>query len=236
MQQTTTYKLNLIETDDVFSPEPLNQNARKVETALADGAAALAEETAARQKAVADETAARKNADAAEATARQKAVADEIAARQKAVADEAAARKDAVAAETAARQKAVADEAAARKDAVAAETAAREKAVAAEAAARKSAVTALERHKFACGTYTGNTQTYGGSQTIKLPFTPKAVVIPTARAFTPVTVICLEDNPLDIIKIVSGGFTVYNMTNANSSTSSGSANTLNAKYTYLAFA
>ena len=42
MQQTTTYKLNLIETDDVFSPEPLNQNTQKVEAALSDAAAALA--------------------------------------------------------------------------------------------------------------------------------------------------------------------------------------------------
>ena len=209
MQQTTTYKLNLIETSDAFSPEPLNQNTRKVETALADGAAALAEETAARQK----------------------AVADEIAARQKAVSDEAAARKDAVAAETAARQKAVADEAAARKDAVAAETAAREKAVADEAAARKSAVTALERHKFACGTYVGS----GTNQTIQLPFTPKAVVIPIVRTSGPATAICLAEKPVDSIKITTGGFTVSNV-GSSAAHSYEYANTAGATYAYLAFA
>ena len=34
MQQTETYKLNLIESDDPFSPEALNDNARTVEAAL----------------------------------------------------------------------------------------------------------------------------------------------------------------------------------------------------------
>jgi len=34
MQQTNKYKLNLIEKDDAFSPDPLNENARKVEAAL----------------------------------------------------------------------------------------------------------------------------------------------------------------------------------------------------------
>ena len=213
MQQTTTYKLNLIEMDDVFSPEPLNQNARKVETALADGAAALAAETAARKSAVAAET----------------------AARQKAVADETAARKNADAAEATARAKAVADEAAARKSAVAAETAAREKAIAAEAAARKSAVTALERHKFACGTYTGNTETSGGSQTIQLGFTPTAVVLPALVSGSSIVAICLTDKPYNVIKIVPGGFTVYHLPNTTAIYNS-SANRLNTQYTYLAFA
>ena len=35
MQQTQTYKLNLIETSDAFSPSPLNENMEKVEGALA---------------------------------------------------------------------------------------------------------------------------------------------------------------------------------------------------------
>lgn len=35
MQQTTKYKLDLIEKTDAFSPEALNENAQKVETALA---------------------------------------------------------------------------------------------------------------------------------------------------------------------------------------------------------
>ena len=34
MQQTETYQLNLIETSDTFSPDPLNQNTRKIEEAL----------------------------------------------------------------------------------------------------------------------------------------------------------------------------------------------------------
>lgn len=34
MQQTETYKLNLIEKTDTFSPDALNENARKVENAL----------------------------------------------------------------------------------------------------------------------------------------------------------------------------------------------------------
>ena len=36
MQQTETYKLNLIETSDTFSPDPLNENAQKLEAALND--------------------------------------------------------------------------------------------------------------------------------------------------------------------------------------------------------
>lgn len=34
MQQTETYKLNLIETSDPFSPNPLNENARKTDAAI----------------------------------------------------------------------------------------------------------------------------------------------------------------------------------------------------------
>ena len=41
MQQTETYKLNLIETSDVFSPNPLNENMEKLEAAIAAEAAAL---------------------------------------------------------------------------------------------------------------------------------------------------------------------------------------------------
>ncbi len=35
MQQTEKYKLNLIEREDVFSPDPLNENAEKTDAALA---------------------------------------------------------------------------------------------------------------------------------------------------------------------------------------------------------
>ena len=41
MQQTNKYKLNLIEKDDTFSPDPLNDNMEKVERALEAEAAAL---------------------------------------------------------------------------------------------------------------------------------------------------------------------------------------------------
>ena len=34
MQQTETYKLNLIDMDDTFSPQPINENMGKLETAL----------------------------------------------------------------------------------------------------------------------------------------------------------------------------------------------------------
>ncbi|MBD5099069.1 MAG: hypothetical protein HDT35_05910 [Clostridiales bacterium] len=34
MQQTETYKLNLIESSDTFSPDPLNENMEKAEEAL----------------------------------------------------------------------------------------------------------------------------------------------------------------------------------------------------------
>ena len=58
MQHTDKYKLNLIETSDPFSPEPLNENAQAIEAQLAalDAAkaprTALAAETAAREAAL----------------------------------------------------------------------------------------------------------------------------------------------------------------------------------------
>ena len=231
MQQTTTYKLNLIETDDVFSPEPLNQNTQKVEAALSDAAAALAAESRARQSADAAEATARKKANADEVTARQGAIANEAAARQSADATETAARKKADADEAAARQKAVADEIAARKSAVSAEATARQKAIAAESAALSRRITILETHKFACGIYIGS----GAPQTIKLSFTPKAVIVPIIRGGTSVTAISLTERPRDSIKIVTGGFTVSN-TSAEVSYANEYANTANTKYVYLAFA
>ena len=58
MQQTNKYTLNLIEKDDTFSPDPLNDNMEKVERALE-------REAAARQAADAAEAQARADADAA---------------------------------------------------------------------------------------------------------------------------------------------------------------------------
>ena len=58
MQQTNKYKLNLIEKDDTFSPDPLNDNMEKVEEALE-------RETAARQAADAAEAQALAGADSA---------------------------------------------------------------------------------------------------------------------------------------------------------------------------
>ena len=40
MQQTKTYKLNLIETSDTFSPDPLNENTEKLEAEVSAEAAA----------------------------------------------------------------------------------------------------------------------------------------------------------------------------------------------------
>lgn len=79
MQQTTKYKLNLIETSDPFSPAPLNENAQKLEGALsAETAARTAADTAeaqARAQAVTAEAQTRAQADTAEAQARAAAVA-----------------------------------------------------------------------------------------------------------------------------------------------------------------
>ena len=36
MQQTETYKLNLIETSDAFSPTPINENTQAIEAALGE--------------------------------------------------------------------------------------------------------------------------------------------------------------------------------------------------------
>ena len=41
MQQTETYKLNLIESTDTFSPAPLNENMQAIEGVLAEQAASL---------------------------------------------------------------------------------------------------------------------------------------------------------------------------------------------------
>ena len=72
MQQTETYKLNLIETSDTFSPAPLNENAQKLESALtaaraeeAAARAALTEGIAAANAALSAETATRQSADTA---------------------------------------------------------------------------------------------------------------------------------------------------------------------------
>ena len=77
MQQTNNYSLNLIEMSDTFSPEPLNDNARRLEAALdaarAEAAAGDAAEAAARTNADAAEAQTRANADAAEAQARTNA-------------------------------------------------------------------------------------------------------------------------------------------------------------------
>ena len=43
MQQTSKYQFNLVDATDDFSPDPLNQNAQKTETALAEMEADLAD-------------------------------------------------------------------------------------------------------------------------------------------------------------------------------------------------
>lgn len=54
MQQTTNYKLNLIEKTDTFSPDPLNENMEKVEGALTQLGNANEAETAARAAVIAE--------------------------------------------------------------------------------------------------------------------------------------------------------------------------------------
>lgn len=58
MQQTETYKLNLIETSDPFSPNPLNENAEKTEAAIEAARAEAAAAAAAGDDAVRAEAAA----------------------------------------------------------------------------------------------------------------------------------------------------------------------------------
>lgn len=132
MQQTGTYKLNLIETSDTFSPNPLNENTEKLEKALSEG---LASETSARTAADQAEASARAEADQAEASAR--AAADQA---------EATTRQQAVSAEAAARQQAISDEASTRAAAI---------------TALQNRVTTLEAHKIAVG-YANTTPTYVG--------------------------------------------------------------------------
>ncbi len=50
MQQTDQYQLNLIEKDDTFSPDPLNENARRLEEALQAAREAGDAEAAAREE------------------------------------------------------------------------------------------------------------------------------------------------------------------------------------------
>ena len=59
MTQTDKYKLNLIETSDVFSPEPLNQNTRAVEAQLSAVRGEFAAADAGLDGKIAAETAAR---------------------------------------------------------------------------------------------------------------------------------------------------------------------------------
>lgn len=145
MQQTDKYKLNLLETSDAFSPNPLNENAQKTEAAL---------------------TAVTAHADAGDA-------------------------------------------------------------------ALDARVQVLELHHFACGYYTGDAAQYGGFQTISLPFTPEAVLIDIINYNAHTSSMTTRDYPNASIKIVTGGFTVYNNHTANNYDS---ANTKNVKYRYLAFA
>ena len=53
MQQTSKYQFNLVDAADDFSPDPLNQNAQKMEDALEAHAAAVAEQLGAVEDSVA---------------------------------------------------------------------------------------------------------------------------------------------------------------------------------------
>ena len=199
MQQTNQYKLNLIEKTDTFSPDPLNENAEKVEAQLAaetlartaaDTAetqartAADAAEAKARADADTAETNARKSADTTEANTRAAAITAEAKARADADAAEVKNRNTAIAVETKARTDAVAAEAKARADAITAETNARKSADTSEANTRAAAVTALdnrvkklEARRIVTGAYTGNNNSSTVYQNINLGFQPKYLLI-----------------------------------------------------------
>ena len=134
MQQTDTYQLNLIETSDNFSPEPLNQNTQKLEQALSA------------------ETAQRTAADAA----------------------------------------------------------------------LDSRVTALELHKIAYGTYTGNRI----NRTFQVGFTPQAVLIICERNSLCGLAYTGQPSTAPAISIITGGFSVA---------SSASVNSTSLEYQYMAF-
>lgn len=134
MQQTETYKLNLIETSDTFSPDPLNQNTQKIEEVMS--------------------------------------------------------------AETA--QRAAGDE------------------------ALSSRVTALELHKIAYGTYTGNNT----NRTFQVGFTPQAVLIMCERNGLCGLAYTGQPSKTPAISIITGGFSVL---------SSASVNSTSLEYQYMAF-
>ena len=100
MQQTDKYKLNLIDTGDDFSPNPLNKNMKTLETQLARVDAAAAAEKARVDSALAAKAA--QSALDAEKTARETAAAAEKTRVDAALAAKAA--QTALAAETAARE------------------------------------------------------------------------------------------------------------------------------------
>lgn len=74
MKQTNYYKLNLIETSDRFSPDPLNENTRLLEQALNTVSAGTDAE--ARARAAADTTEAQARAAAVNSEAQTRAAAD----------------------------------------------------------------------------------------------------------------------------------------------------------------
>lgn len=236
MQQTSKYKLNLIETSDRFSPDPLNENAEKLETQLAaETQARTAADTAeARARADADaaEAKARADADTAEANARKSAITAEAKTRADAIAAEAKARADADTAETNARKAAITAETKARTDAIAAEAKARADADTAETSARKSAdttetnarkaadtaldtrVKALEAHKAAWGSYGGNDK---DNRAINVGFAPSVVLICAMYTHDSSIIMAVTGTTSAYITFTSTGFQVkstYNSSNA----------------------
>ena len=106
----------------------------------------------------------------------------------------------------------------------------------AEAAAGDAALDArvqvLELHKFVCGTYIGNTFSYGGSQIIDLGFTPAAVVVSSISTRSAGAGICVQGHPVSVVEIVANGFKVTNYSDEGVSSS---ANAKDYKYSYIAF-
>ena len=96
-------------------------------------------------------------------------------------------------------------------DAANAGTAAEAKARAAAVSAVEKRVAALEARRFVYGTYTGNGEKIGDSQTIKLGFTPNVVFVSNGNQFSwSAGYMAMTGHPVDnLLEIVTNGFTVY---------------------------
>lgn len=97
-------------------------------------------------------------------------------------------------------------------------------------AALDARVQALELHRMAAGTYTGDGSASG--QMIEVGFTPEVVVTDPMNAYHATSVLCLRNHPFNVVEIVPGGFIVRH--SANYASDHYSLNSSNGTYRYLA--